>query len=118
VSEQLTGDAVNKSFSLEYRIDRDGNVQEGELPMAVGAGQNEIGIPLDQDWKGRVSIAAILLFGSVFTAASVRVGAVAVPALGGVLLLIGWMPLGVGAAGVGAALSLGIAYTAITGGFR
>jgi hypothetical protein len=32
------------------------------------------------------------------------------------LLLIGWMPVGIGAAGVAGALSLGIAYTAITGG--
>jgi hypothetical protein len=118
VSEQLTGNNVNKSFTLEYRIEREGNVQNGALPMAKAVGEQDIGIPLDSDWKGRVSIAALLLFGSVFTAASVRVGAVAVPALGGVLLLIGWMPVGIGAAGVGGALSLGIAYSAITGGNR
>jgi hypothetical protein len=70
VSEQLTGTAVNKSFTLEYRVEREGNTQEGALPMAVATGSQDIGIPLDSDWKGRVSIAAILLFGSVFTAAS------------------------------------------------
>jgi hypothetical protein len=114
LTNQLSGADANKSANLEYEITRGGETQTGVLPMAASRGSQNLGIPLDSDWKGRVSIGMILLFGSVFTSASVRLGAVAVPALGGVLLLIGWMPVGIGAASVGAALSLGVAYSAIT----
>jgi len=116
ITETLNSSQESKTWVAVYEIDRAGETITGRLPLSSGRGSLALGIGLADEWKYRVSIGLIVIVGSLFSVASVRAGAIVVPAVGGVLFLLGWLPPAAGGIAVASSLALGVTYAAITGG--
>jgi hypothetical protein len=92
-------------------------VRAGEEFTAVvpyGAQQYPLGAGLDQGWQSIISVGLILVVGGLFSAGNLKVGALVVPGMAGVLWFVGWMGSVATAGGIILAFALGIGYNLIS----
>lgn len=116
LTETLSAAQQNKTFVANYSVTVDGQTVDGVLRFGGGEGSQSPGVPLDSAWKERISIGGLLIIGSLFSAGNIRVGAIVVPGLGGLLWLVGWLPPVTGAVAVATSFIVGVIYTVSTGG--
>jgi len=110
ITEQLSSSEQNLTWVANYTLSVGGEELTGVVRFGGGRGSQTLSIPLDQDWKERFALGGILILGTLFSAGNLRVGALVVPGLGGLLWLLGWLPPVTGAVSVGVSMTLGVIY--------
>jgi hypothetical protein len=73
-----------------------------------------VDIPLDDAWKTRIAIVAMMVIGAVFSTRNAAVGGVATSSVGGVFWLGGWMPSALGATTVASIVGLTVLYLVLS----
>jgi len=110
ITEQLSASEQNVTWVANYSVVVGSEELTGVVRFGGGRGSQTLGIPLDPDWKERFALGGILIVGTLFSAGNLRVGALVVPGLGGLLWLLGWLPPVTGAVSVGVSMTLGVIY--------
>jgi hypothetical protein len=111
-SHQLQGDARNDSYVARFEGARDG--EQLNQTVVIGADRFPLGTGLDEGWQQIFSVGLILVVGGLFSAGNARIGAIVVPAIGGILFYLGWLSGVAGASTVVLALALGAGYNLVT----
>jgi hypothetical protein len=111
-SHQLQGDATNESYVARFEGARDG--EQLNQTVVIGADRFPLGTGLDEGWQQIFSVGVILVVGGLFSAGNARIGAIVVPAIGGILFYLGWLSGVAGASTVVLALALGAGYNLVT----
>jgi len=111
-SHQLQGDARNDSYVARFEGARDG--EQLNQTVVIGVDRFPLGTGLDEGWQQIFSVGLILVVGGLFSAGNARIGAIVVPAIGGILFYLGWLNGVAGASTVVLALALGAGYNLVT----
>jgi hypothetical protein len=111
-SHQLQGDARNDSYVARFEGARDG--EQLNQTVVIGVERFPLGTGLDEGWQQIFSVGLILVVGGLFSAGNARIGAIIVPAIGGILFYLGWLSGVAGASTVVLALALGAGYNLVT----
>ena len=114
VTKLVSAEQADKRWTIEYEIRKaDGEVDDGRVD--VTAGDNTLPLPIPDGWSQIISIGAILLIGGLFSAQNAPLGAIIVPSIAGVLVLIGMLNPVIGGTSVAIALAVGVMYRFATG---
>lgn len=111
ITETLTGDQTNKTWVVNWSATRDSKTIEGKL--AVGA-RATLNTGLDALWKKTIAVGLLFVIAGLFGGFNVRVGAMIVPLVAGILWYVQWLPAEIGAGVILLAIMIALFYRTTT----
>lgn len=106
-SRTFSGRAANTSLVANYTVERNGATEQATQPF--GADRYPVNLPLGDGWAQIFGVGLLLVVGGIFSVANARIGALVLPAVGYVLIVIGVLD------GVIALTSVGVAFAVAVG---
>jgi len=101
-------------WAIEYSYIRNGETQTGFATVSTESGN--LPVPLDPGLQQMVSMGLLFVVGGLFSARNAAVGAIIVPAVGGLLYMMGIMSGAATGLGIALALTVGVLYNLSTRG--